>query len=1296
MTALPEEAIAIVGMAGRFPGAVVVPEFWANTLSGKAFVNRRTDASGAVLWARAELADIAAFDPAFFGMSPRDALLLDPQHRILLECAWEALADAAVDGREPVRRTAVFAGANYSGYRELLGRIGGQVNAVEFDSGVDKDFLATTIAYRLGLQGPSMTVQTACSSSLVAVHLASQALLEFDADQALAGGVSIVLPHTPGGWFQPRGIHSADGVCRPFDAAANGTVMGDGAGIVVLRRLEDAIADGCRVYAVLRATAVNNDGSRKIGYAAPSVLGQAEVIRAARNRAGVDPAGIGYIETHGAGTPLGDRVEFQALLEASGPGGTGGGRCALGSVKGAIGHLDIAAGVTGLIRATLALHHATIPGTVNHEQAHPDLAMDDTPFYVPRAPVPWHHGSPRRAGVSSFGIGGTNAHVIVEECTPAAGRGVGERPTLVGAGYAARRYWPAEHPAASEACAPVTAAGMPVEYRRATWREWLPGGGQAPDRPDYGRIVLLDGADTTGDGLYELLRSRATAVIRVGEAGTVGDGSPNLVEVLRRTATPERALVVCAWSVAGGDRTRRCYDALTTVAAAWLDRDRPAGGLDVVLLTRGMYAVTDDEPGDPAMAALTGLARVISMEAPALRIRVLDVVDAAGPALADVADAVLTWQDEPVLVRRGRRWWHRVFEPTALPANRPAGDRTGAGVSVVIGAGQVGAAAARVLARAGGTVVLAARPGIGTERARILGRELDSATTTTVVECCDAADPAQIEALLARLAARFGVLDQVILAAGKSGDAAYQPSRDLPLWQHEEHFRIKVDGVAALAGAARRYAVGRVVLMSSLAGVLGAISLGPYAAAAAVLDCSAERFDEPRGGWLSLGWDAWQHDTTTASAHESRMVQDGLTAAEAEKALSDLLLSDVTGHILVVKGDFAGRWDRFVRQPLRQAVTASPELTTEPPEASDLPRMVLDAWQACLEVPDLDLDDDLLAHGADSLNAIGVLVELGEQLKVSLPTDLIFEVRTPRLLAAHIGALPAWAGRPTVRRWRGTGALIWCLHPISGSADGFEALADRLAEYQIRAVSGQPLAEVDHHESIDRQAVRYHEALAESGGPPEALVGWSYGGILAFELAQHVFRTSGRRPLVIVLDIPAPPGAGPRRIDHAGDAEILMAIMEHRMRESGEQVAVDFGRLLRSEMRDEGGAVLAHLLDQFRAQGVVPPGFTVGTAGHLTSGYRHRMRAVEQYQPLPYSGRVTLVRATEAEFGDTGILDGVLAAPAHDASWGWSALARDGFSVEILDGHHATLLQPPAVEAVARIVRQAMSHTTEV
>ncbi|MDB4951627.1 MAG: amino acid adenylation protein, partial [Gemmatimonadetes bacterium] len=424
--------IAVVGMAVRVPGADGVRAFWRNLRSGVESIARFTraelHAAGTdPAWlddpdfvpALGELAGADELDAALFGLTPRDAEILNPQHRVMLECAWTALEHAGYDPARLDFPVGVFAGSGGNDYlrhvtaRPELVRAVGTLRAVLAN---DKDHLAAGISYRLNLRGPSLAVQTACSTSLVAVHLACQSLLAGECDLALAGGVSISLPLRRGYPYTPDGIGSPDGRCRAFDARAQGTVRGNGAGMVALRRLDDALRDGDTVHAVIRGSAINNDGAQKVGYTAPSAAGQAQVIAEAWTVAGLDPAAAEYLETHGTGTPLGDAIELQAIGQALSRKDAGAHPCAIGSVKPNVGHLDAAAGIAGLVKTVLALEHGEIPPSLHCQTPHPGLAALGGRVEVNTALRPWtRNGAPRRAGVSSFGIGGTNAHVVLEE-----------------------------------------------------------------------------------------------------------------------------------------------------------------------------------------------------------------------------------------------------------------------------------------------------------------------------------------------------------------------------------------------------------------------------------------------------------------------------------------------------------------------------------------------------------------------------------------------------------------------------------------------------------------------------------------------------------------------------------------------------------------------------------------------------------------------------------------------------------------------------------------------------------------
>jgi acyl transferase domain-containing protein len=428
--------IAVVGLVGRFPGADNLEEFWRNLRDGVEsvtfFTEEELQAFGVdpaalrapnFVKAAPVLRGFSMFDAAFFGYSPREAELLDPQHRLFLECAWEALEQAGYDPGRYDGLIGVYGGTSLSTYLlyNLLASRQAAEDGFQLMIGNDKDFLSTRVSYKLNLRGPSLDVQTGCSTSLVAIHLACQALLSYHCDMALAGGVSVQVPQRTGYFYQEGGLNSPDGHCRAFDARAEGTLFGSGAGIVVLKRLGDALADGDCIHAVIKGSAINNDGSAKIGFTAPGVDGQAEVIAQAQAMSSVEPESISYIEAHGTGTPLGDPVEMAALSKAFRAKTDGKEFCAVGSVKSNIGHLDAAAGVAGFIKTVLALKHKQLPPSLHFEEPNPRIDFADSPFYVNARLSEWkRNGTPRRAGVSSFGIGGTNAHVIVEEASSAA------------------------------------------------------------------------------------------------------------------------------------------------------------------------------------------------------------------------------------------------------------------------------------------------------------------------------------------------------------------------------------------------------------------------------------------------------------------------------------------------------------------------------------------------------------------------------------------------------------------------------------------------------------------------------------------------------------------------------------------------------------------------------------------------------------------------------------------------------------------------------------------------------------
>ncbi|HEV7587201.1 MAG TPA: beta-ketoacyl synthase N-terminal-like domain-containing protein [Longimicrobium sp.] len=634
--------IAIVGMAGRFPGADTLEEFWALLREGREGITDFSDdelrANGVPAAALADpayvkrvgvLRDIESFDAAFFGYSPREAEAMEPAHRIFLECAWEALEDAGCDPSRFPGAVGVYAGTGEPSYTQnnVLTRpeVVAALGDFQVNMGSNKDFFATRTAYKLDLRGPAVGVQTGCSTSLVAVHLASQALLNHECDVALAGGASVNVPHRTGYLWQPAGILSQDGHCRAFDARATGTQGGNGAGVVVLKRLQDAVRDGDTVHAVIRGSAVNNDGALKVAFTAPSVAGQAAVIGEALAAADVDPETIRYVEGHGSGTELGDPIEIAALSEAFGSRTAKRGFCAVGSVKASIGHLDAAAGVAGLIKTVLAMENRIVPPTPNFETPNPKIDFARSAFYVSPKPEPWEaNGTPRRAGVSSFGIGGTNAHVILEEApTP--------RPS------APRRPWHLLALSAKTPTALDAATARLAEHLRA-----------------HPRLPLADVAHTLQTGRRELAHRRML-VVRDGEDAAA------LLEARHPDRVVSGAVDDAARSVAfmfpgvGDQYPQMARGLYETEPVFRAEVDRCAGvlrsrfGIDLLAAL-----FPGDAPEEPAPGAGIDLRRMLAQGAPDPAAEALDRTDTAQPAVFVIEYALaklwMSWGIVPAAV----------------------------------------------------------------------------------------------------------------------------------------------------------------------------------------------------------------------------------------------------------------------------------------------------------------------------------------------------------------------------------------------------------------------------------------------------------------------------------------------------------------------------------------------------------------------------------------------------------------------------------------------------------------------
>ena len=429
-------AVAIIGMSCKFPKSEDARQYWENIQSGRECMEtlsqEELEQAGVTddLFQRRDyvrrcssITDIDKFDAEFFKISPREAQYMDPQQRIMLEKAWEAVEDAGYEPAQLGEKVAVFASTSASSYfmenllsnPDFIEEAGG-IKAVLH--GLDKDHISTKIAYKLNLTGPAVTIQCACSSSMVGVITACQSLLTYQCDAALVGGVTINVPQRVGYLYEKGGVMSPDGYCRPFDDEAGGTVFGSGVGCIVLKRLDEAIADRDRIYAVIRGFSVSNDGNDKVGYTAPGIKGQMESISEALEFAGIDPFSISYVEAHGTGTIMGDPIEIEAISKVYGKYTNKKQYCAIGSVKANVGHLNVASGIAGIIKTALAIENRVIPPLINVKQENNKINFKDTPFYINRQWKTYDGNRPMRAAVSSFGIGGTNGHIIMEEFLP--------------------------------------------------------------------------------------------------------------------------------------------------------------------------------------------------------------------------------------------------------------------------------------------------------------------------------------------------------------------------------------------------------------------------------------------------------------------------------------------------------------------------------------------------------------------------------------------------------------------------------------------------------------------------------------------------------------------------------------------------------------------------------------------------------------------------------------------------------------------------------------------------------------
>jgi amino acid adenylation domain-containing protein len=1241
---LPSGAIAIVGMAGRFPGAASVEALWVNLVAGVEGITFSTPGELAAAGVDPALSnaenfvpafgvldDAYGFDAAFFGYSPREARLMDPQQRVFLECAFAALEDAAHDPDRSPARVAVFGGSDAPSYwLERVGSPNGQ-SVGEFEAGVANraDNLTSRVAYKLGLRGPAVTVLSACSTSLVAVHMACQSLRSGESDMALAGGVAVAPPSRLGHVHVEGAILARDGHCRPFDAGAGGTVGASGVAIVVLKRLDDARADGDTVHAVIRGSAVGNDGAERIGYTAPGLRGQADVIARAQAAAGVDPGSIGYIEAHGTGTRLGDPIEVAALTQVFRAGSDRRGFCALGSVKSNVGHLGAAAGVTGLIKAALALERGQIPPTLHFRTPNPECRLDDSPFFVNTEPVEWRGGDgPRRAGVSAFGVGGTSAHVVLEEPPPPEPRPVPSRP------------WRALALSARTPGALVDRASQLAEYLRG--------------RPE---LALADVAHTLAQR-PALSPARSVVVARDGQGAAAGLGTLDGPGVVRGTVGGRPPKLVFVFPGVGGQHVgmgRGLYAEMPLFREhldACADRFATELGEDIreLIFASGSGA-------EAAAERLRGpsrcMAAIFAVEHALTQLLVawgLTPAALFGHSLGEYAAAslagVMSLDDAVALVAERGRLCDEQPDAAMLSVPLPEADLA-AWLDSDLSLAVVNGSAACVVAGPEGAVErLAGRLGA----AGVESRRLAIAT---------APHSSLMDPLAPRLVARAQGATlrppEVPVVSGVSGTWLGAEAATAEYWGRHLRSTVQFDAALATLLADPDHAFVEVGPGGQLAGLIRRHpDAGPDRIVISAMANPRAGREESEALLLAVGrlWCAGLEISADAPTGRPRYRRVPLPTYPFER--TRYLLDRPGGHrpesaALVVPANSPSH-------PTAPAERSQPHLYADPVAGA-----VAGIWSEVLGVHPVRPADNFFDLGGSSLIAIEVRARILERLGAPVPVHALVEYPTVATLTEevrrHLAELqpratagtPAGAGVPTLlvrlKAGQEEAPPLFLVQPIGGTVYTYLPLVRRLAwagpVYGLRASGLEPGEAVLHN--LGDIAARYLEEIVAAH--PAGLVslgGYSAGGVIAYEMARQL-RAAARPVHLVMIDAPSVPALAAQEVEIKTADDILRELAVFR----GEAPAAY--------------EALAVAVAELPALGDV----MVGMA-----------EAVRHYDPLPSDSDVLYIAARcQLDPRDT------------HAGMYWMDLCEGDFSLHTSPGDHLTMMEEPHVGPLARLMR---------
>ncbi|MFI7498889.1 type I polyketide synthase [Streptomyces sp. NPDC049687] len=1186
-------AVAVVGMACRLPGADDVAQYWAALTAGADGISRfepeRLIAQGVdpsyvrrenFVPAMGVIAGSRRFDRAYFSYSRAEAAATDPQQRVFLEAAVTAFDDAGLDPTRFRGRIGVYAGADRVG-----DHIDPELGELARYIGREKDFLATRAAYKLGLRGPALTVQTACSTSLTATHLAVRALVGGECDAALAGGVTVMPDGEWGYLYEPGGILSPDGRCRPFDADAAGTVPSEGVAVVVLKRLADALRDGDRIAAVITGSAVNNDGSDKMAYTAPSPTGQSEVIRAAQAVAGVDPADIDHVEAHGTATRLGDPVEVQALADVFGSAATDRARCALGAVKGNIGHTGAASGVAGLIKTALMLEHGRLVPTAHYTRPNPLLELDTSPFRIVTRCEPWEPrrgDGPRVAAVSSFGVGGTNAHVVLASAprrAPLPDR-PGPRPLLV------------------SAAAPHALGEMAEALAGA-----LDGG--TPSLPEVSRTLAA----------RRVYKHRATVVAHDAEqAARLLRGIAGR-EAARDAAAKPRKLGKVAFVLPGqgtlrhaaGAAAHRALPGFRAAFDALRKHVHDAHGIDLTPVVADEGDTAGDWFADTVhqQLALFALGHAFGSQLREWGIRPAALL---GNSVGEYAAAALAgvWSPEDaadLVFRRARAMWDtapgRMVSVTGdareVAARLPAGSE----VTVAV--------------EGPGAVVLS-----GPERAvaDLLAGDALAGLPITPVHTrrafhSKAMEPAA-EAVRAHLSSVPARPPRLPLVSNTTGDWA-DPAQVV----RPDYWATQVRSPVLLADAMK-------TLLAS--GCTTYVELGPGSSMLGGLR-------------RSPGWDAAAFTAVRLTGRPAESAQDALLAAlgtlwelGADRAVADVLEPAGPGapRCSLPGYRFQGEDPRGERRPARAPAAPVP--------GGGVRAVLEEVWCRTLGVSAVRDDDDFFALGGESLMAVTLMAAVRERTGRALSvTDFSRRPRFGDLVAAVGGGATAAPvpGVATLAEGRPGERPLFLVSDAVGNALPYRELADGLAAAGgSRPVLG--LEDTDDPRGTPRTvgavaAARLATLLRAQPEGPYTLGGWSYGAVVAHEMARLLIRRGERVDVLVCLDGFVPDTAG-LPVGFAPD--FLRAGLRHQA-----EAVLGAGPLARRLRRDPA----------------------------LRRRFAARQAALLRYRPRPLPCSAVLFKASGAERLRER-LDG---------------LYGGGLRVEPVAGDHWSMLAPPHVGPLA-------------